>query len=96
MAQHFPMALSTTRCRALEVNPILCRRCEIEMVPIAAIVSGGELKRLLSHLGLSVEFPKTKPARSPPLPFRGTESQIDPSVDAWEGIDEDSGDCYAA
>ncbi len=27
---------------------------------------------------------------------RGEESQIDPSIDAWDGIDEDSGDWHAA
>ncbi len=77
--------------RVFEVNPILCRRCGIEMVPVAAIVSGEELVRLLRHLELPVEFPKTKLARSPPLPFRGEESQIDPSTDAFDGVDEDWG-----
>ncbi len=77
--------------RVFEVNPILCRRCGIEMVPVAVIVAGEELVRLLTHLGLAVEFPKTKPARSPPLPFRGEESQIDPSLDAFDGVDEDWG-----
>ncbi len=65
------------------------------MVPVATIVGGTELVRLLRHLELPVEFPKTKSARSPPLPF-GEESQIDLSVDAFEGIDEDSGDWHAA
>ena len=82
--------------RVFEVNPILCARCGIEMEPVAAIVSGRELVRLLAHLGLPTGFPITKPARSPPLPFRGKESQIDPSVDAFDGIDEDSGDWHAA
>ncbi len=77
--------------RVFEVSPILCQRCGIEMVPVAAIVAGEELVRLLTHLGLPVEFPKTKPARSPPLPFRGEESQIDPSHDAFDGVDEDWG-----
>ena len=61
------------------------------MVPVAAIVAGEELVRLLRHLGLPVEFPKTKPARSPPLPLRGEESQIDPSLDAFDRADEDWG-----
>ncbi len=61
------------------------------MVPVAAIVADEELVRLLTHLGISVEFPKTKPARSPPLPFCGEESQIDPSLDAFDGVDEDWG-----
>ena len=34
------------------------------MVPVAAIVSGEELVRLLTHLGLPVEFPKTKSANA--------------------------------
>jgi len=78
------------RLEDVEVNPILCRSCGIEMEPLAAIVADAELVRFLSHLGLPTEFPKIKPARSPPLPLR-EESQIDPSVDAAEGIDEDRG-----
>ncbi len=81
--------------RVFEANPILCRRCGIEMVPVAAVVNDEELVRLLRNLGLPVEFPKTKPARSPPIPFRGEESQIDPSLDAFDGVDEDWG-WYAA
>ena len=57
---------------------------------MAAIVADAQLVRLLSHLGLSTEFPRTRPARSPPLPL-GEESQIDPSVDGAEGIDDDRG-----
>ena len=73
------------------VMRFLCRGCGIEMVPVAAIVANEELVRLLTHLGIPVEFPKTKLARSPPLPFRGEESQIDPSLDAFDGVDEDWG-----
>ncbi len=73
------------------MNPILCQRCGIEMVPVAAIVAGEELVRLLRHLELPVDSPKTKPARSTPLPFRGEESQIDPLLDAFDGVDEDWG-----
>ncbi|MFH1726567.1 MAG: hypothetical protein ABII00_18305 [Elusimicrobiota bacterium] len=77
--------------RVFEVNPILCQRCGIEMVPAAVIVNDEESVRLLTHLGLPREPPRTKPARSPPLPLRGEESRIDPSVDAFDGVDEDRG-----
>ncbi len=76
--------------KVFEVNPILCCNCGVEMEPVAAIVADAQLIRLLAHLRLPTEFPKTKPARSPPLPLCD-ESQIDPSVDAAEGIDEDRG-----
>ncbi len=83
--------------RVFEANPILCAGCGVQMVPVAASVADEELVRLLRHLDLPTEFPKTKPARSPPLPFHGEESQIDPSAEAWRGIDEDlSGDWHAA
>ena len=52
-----------------------------------AILGDRELERLLRHLGLPAELPRTKPARAPPL-LALEDCQIDPSVDAREGIDE--------
>ncbi|MFC1679040.1 hypothetical protein ACFL2T_02390 [Elusimicrobiota bacterium] len=78
--------------RVFEVDPILCPRCAVEMVPVAGIVDDQELERLLAHLKLPTQFPKTKPARAPPLPFQDEASQVDPAVETWEGIDEASGD----
>ena len=57
------------------------------MVPVAVILEDRELEHLLWHLGLSTKFPKTKPARSPPLPFGGEDSQADLAADAWDGSD---------
>jgi len=34
------------------------------MVPVAVIMKDSELVRLLSHLGLPTDFPKTRPAQS--------------------------------
>ncbi len=54
---------------------------------VAVITEDRELDRLLAHLGLEVDFPKMKPARSPPRGF-GEDTQVDPEVEAWEGKDE--------
>ena len=54
------------------------------MEPVAAIVAGPQLVRLLSHLGLPIEFPKTKSARSPPLPLCE-----EPQIDLAEGYPEE-------
>ena len=70
------MPLSTTCCRTLEINPIHCEACGVEMIAVAAIIDDRELGRLLAHAGLPAGFPKTKPARAPPLPF-GEDSQVD-------------------
>ena len=73
--------------RVFEVDPVLCPRCGIEMRPVAAIVRDCELERLLRGLGLPVSFPRTAPARSPPR-AADDGAQVDPMVDAWDGIDE--------
>ncbi len=57
------------------------------MCCIAFITDDKELPRLLSHLGLPTDFPIIAPPRSPPL-ATGEDSQVDPSLDKWDGIDE--------
>jgi len=60
------------------------------MVPAAVIMKDAELVRLLAHLGLPTDFPKTKPASrtleamcGPP----GEECQLDPRADLYEAVD---------
>ncbi len=78
-------------CRPVfEINPILCPKCGVEMRPIAAVTSDKELPRLLENLGLPTDFPIITPPRSPP-PIIDDESQLDPIVDAFDGIDEPGG-----
>lgn len=72
--------------RVFEVSPILCEACGVEMVPVAAITEDRELERLLNHLGLPTEWPKMKPARSPPVAV-GADSQVNPEAERWDGID---------
>ena len=77
--------------RVFEVDPLVCPSCAGTMVPIAIIMKDSEVTRLLTHLGLPTDFPKTQPARSkltetmcgPP----GEECQIDPRVDLYEAVD---------
>lgn len=61
------------------------------MVPVAVILDDAELVRVLAHLGLVTEFPRTKPARSPPLPLGGEDSQVEPAAHAWDGGDDVQG-----
>jgi len=77
--------------RVFEVDPLVCPRCAATMVPIAIIMKDAELVRLLTHLGLPTDFPKTQSARSqlaermcgPP----GDECQLDPRVELYEAVD---------
>ena len=61
------------------------------MLPVAVIMNDRELVRLLEHLNLPTEFPRTKPARSKPLeifdcgPPEDDGCQLDPKVDLYEG-----------
>jgi len=73
--------------RILGVDDIKCPKCGGELRAVAAIQDDRELERLMEHLGLEKDFPRTKSARSPPGAW-GEESQVDPAVEAWEGKDE--------
>jgi hypothetical protein len=60
------------------------------MLPVAVIMQDSELVRLLEHLRLPTDFPKTKPATKvaeamcgPP----GEECQLDPRADLYEAVD---------
>ncbi len=78
--------------RVFEVYPLVCPRCSTTMLPVALIMNDRELVRLLEHLNLPTEFPRTKPARSKPPeisdcgPPEDDGCQIDPKVDLYEGI----------
>ncbi|MCX5795514.1 MAG: transposase [Elusimicrobia bacterium] len=77
--------------RVFEVDPLVCPRCAATLVPVAIIMNDRELVRLLEHLGLPTDFPKTVPARTklveamcgPP----GEECQLDPRTDLCEAVD---------
>ena len=73
--------------RIFEINPLLCPSCGEEMKCIAFVTDDRELPRLLTYLGLPTDFPIIAPSRSPPIPS-GEDSQVDPSLDKWDGIDE--------
>ncbi len=73
--------------RIFEIDVIKCARCGGRMRPIAAITEAVELERLLLHVGLEADFPRTRPARAPPLGWGREGSQVDPATDAWDGKD---------
>ena len=62
------------------------------MRAIASINDDAELERLLRHVGLEAEVPKTRSARAPPLALGGEGSQVDPGTDAWDGKDAQPAD----
>ena len=74
--------------RILGVDDIKCPKCGGALLAVAAIQDDVELARLMEHLSLEVDFPRTKRARSPPSEAGGEESQLDPTMDAWDGVDE--------
>ena len=58
------------------------------MTAMASIVDDHEVGRVLAHLGMPAEFPKTKPSRAPPGMMFDEDGQLDPGVDGWDGKDE--------
>jgi hypothetical protein len=73
--------------RIFEIDVIKCARCGGRMRAMASITDDAELERLLTHVGLEADFPRTRPARAPPLAWGGEGSQVDPATDAWDGKD---------
>jgi len=73
--------------KVFEVDPVRCVKCGGEMKLVAVVLDDDELSRILAHQGWPIEFPKTKPPRSPPARATGAdgESQIDPRVEKWDG-----------
>ena len=80
--------------KVFEVDPVLCGKCGGEMKLVAVVLDDGELDRILAHEGWPVEFPKTKPSRSPPGRASSADEagQLDPRADKWDGRDEPSGE----
>ena len=81
--------------RVFEVDPLKCPRCSKRMIPFAIIMEDCELVRLLTHLKLPTDFPKTKPARQaaardgPDHALRPPDdgSQLNPQADRYDGVD---------
>lgn len=73
--------------KVFEIDPVLCPSCGGQMRPVAVITQDCELERLLRNQGIPTAFPKTAPARSPPQ-RSDEETQVDPRVETWDGIDE--------
>ena len=70
--------------RIFEVDPVRCEGCGGEMKLVTVIEDDSEIKRILEHLGLPADFPKSKPPRAPPLPLSfkaGEGSQLEPRGD---------------
>ena len=79
--------------RVFEVNPVLCAKCGGSMALAAIILDDGELSRILGNQGWPVDYPKTRPARSPP--DRAAEDevcQVDSSAEQWDGQDQPDND----
>ena len=75
--------------RIFEVNPIKCGACGGVMQAIAVIRDDYKLGRLLGHMGIETDYPKTKPARSPPKSGGEEETQWNPEAERWDGVDEE-------
>ena len=58
------------------------------MTAMAVIVDVSEVERLLRHLGLPAEFPKTRPWRGPPKGSMDEDGQMDPGLDDWDGKEQ--------
>ena len=91
ITQNASRAWAALISRIYEVDPLQCPRCGGRMELMAVIVEVDEVTRLLNYFELPTGFPKTLPARSPPEAEAAAspdeESQLDPRVDLYEGID---------
>ncbi len=58
------------------------------MTAVSAIVDVGELSRLLAHLKLPMDFPKTAPSRGPPRGLMSEDSQVDARLDGLDGKEQ--------
>jgi hypothetical protein len=74
--------------RVFEIDALTCPDCGGRLRPIAAILSDAAIVRILRHLGLPTDFPVTRPARAPPPRDLEVDlCQVDPRVEAFQGID---------
>ncbi len=62
------------------------------MEAMAVRVDDQELERLLKHMGLPADLPKTKPSRGPPGRLLDEAGEVDPGLDEWDGKEQASGD----
>ena len=53
--------------RIYEVFPLLCPMCGGQMLLIAFITNGAEVRKILEHIGVDREPPHISPARGPAL-----------------------------
>ncbi|MBI3551613.1 MAG: transposase [Elusimicrobia bacterium] len=74
--------------KVFEINQISCPSCGEVMTAVAVIADDGELTRLLNHLRLPADFPKTKRSRAPPGRSMDEAGQVDPGLDEWDGKDQ--------
>ena len=77
--------------RVFEVYPLTCPKCGLELKPVAVILNDKELVRLLTHLGLPMEFPRFRPVAQASLYEHACgppdeQCQLDPRVD-YEAIE---------
>jgi hypothetical protein len=72
--------------RVFEIDVLSCD-CGGRLRPVAAILSDAALLRILRHLGLPTDLPVTRPARAPPSARGDDLCQVNPRVDAFDGID---------
>jgi hypothetical protein len=54
--------------RAFALDVLACPRCGGQMTLIATIEDPRIVRRILEHLGISTEIPRTQPGRAPPNP----------------------------
>jgi len=58
------------------------------MAAVAVIMDDVELDRLLVHIGVAADFPKTASSRSPPALSGGEDGQVDSAVEQWDGKEQ--------